>query len=204
MSHPAEATEVAWSHFSSPPFPSPSFSSSGSLSQFSVSGQWSNKYCFVSLAQLWFHNPLCTLQLMMPCKFMAETSALRQNALQWKKENSHLLASLFTERRWAYSSPQFPQAVYVKDYFHLPWETPYPCIKMIHSTWTPYTHPGTGVNFLLLSAPQLSSSCFPGEWCLGCGSHLKQDCLRQAVKTAISPLFSCETYLLEVPKFRKP
>lgn len=93
---------------------------------------------------------------------------------------------------------------FVKDYFHLPWETPYPCIKMIHSTWTPYTHPGTGVNFLLPSAPQLSSSCFPGEWCLGCGSRLKQDFLRQAVKTAISPLFSCETYLLEVPKFRKP
>lgn len=94
------------------------------FSQFSFSGQWSNKYCFLSLAQLWFHNPLCTLQLTVPCKFMAETSALRQNALQWKKENSHLLAivkaSLLTERRWAHSSPQFPQAVSLRITFISP------------------------------------------------------------------------------------
>lgn len=93
----------------------------------------------------------------------------------------------------------------VKDYFHLHWVTPYPCIKMIHSTWTPI-HPPR--NRSQLSVTRRASAfqfmfprwMVPGLWV----TCLKQDLLRQAVKTAISPLFSCETYLLEVPKFRKP
>lgn len=128
MSHPAEVTEVAWSNFSSLPLPSPSFSSSGCLSQFSVSEQWSNQYTSVSLEQLWFYIPLRTLQcpanleLRPPCWGQWE----RKQPLPWKSKREGEQTFLLS-----FYKP-FPLRIT----FISPWEIPYHYIKMIHSIGT--------------------------------------------------------------------
>lgn len=73
---------------------------------------------------------------------------------------------------------------------------------MIHSIWTPYTHPGTRVNVPLFSLPQLSSLCFPGEWCPGAEPGLGLTHVK-GQETSILPLFSCEIYLLPSPQAQK-
>lgn len=74
--------------------------------------------------------------------------------------------------------------------------------------WTPYMQVGIGVNFLLLSMTLLSKPYFPGKWCLGVepglwATCLKQDFIRQPVKTKLCHLFSREIYLLSSPQAPK-